>query len=75
MADNPQAFPHLEPRNPEFSYCDPGMTLLDYFAGQAITGYLSEYQVSIHPDNAANIAKLAYQLAAAMLKERQSHEG
>lgn len=75
MADNPQAFPCLDNDGYTLSMRDPGMTLLDYFAGQAITGYLSEYQVSIHPDNAANMAKLAYQLAAAMLNERQSHEG
>lgn len=79
MADNPQAFPHLEPRNPEFSYCANGMTLLDYFAGQALPAVIAATSAGQHHLDGIGtvhdmIAQDAYRLAAAMLNERQSHE-
>ena len=77
MADNPQAFPR-----PGFVQPDghqPGMTLLDYFAGQALVAcadhdYGNEWGKSgvAYP---AKVARRAYAIAAAMLNERQSHEG
>lgn len=66
--NNPPAFPIAVPS--EFQWADSGMTLRDWFAGQILTGYLRDYKVSIHPDNAETIASNAYQLADAMLAER-----
>jgi hypothetical protein len=43
-----------------------GMTLRDYFAGAAVTGVLRAYE-TIYPKP---LAKAAYELADAMLKER-----
>ena len=43
----------------------PGMTLRDYFAGQAITGRVVETQYSVDV-----LAEWAYQLADALIKER-----
>ena len=69
--DNPQAFPHIQPRNPEFSYCDSGMTLLDYFAGQALAGFCA------HPNGLEwpfdEMASDAYRIARAMLTARQEN--
>lgn len=42
-----------------------GMTLLDYFAGQALTG-LCEFILSEE-----NIAEMSYDIAAAMIAERE----
>jgi hypothetical protein len=48
----------------------PGMTLRDYFAGQAVTGKCFEiYSNGIF--HAEEYAKRAYQLADAMLAERE----
>lgn len=44
---------------------DPGMTLRDYFAAMALTGWMSSYD-----PEPANIALLCYQLADAMMEER-----
>ena len=74
MADNPQAFPHLEPRNPEFSYCENGMTLLDYFAAKFAAAAVAA-MLGKSPLDPQKLAKDAYAFAAAMLNERQSHEG
>jgi len=47
-----------------------GMTLRDYFAGQALAGFSV-----CHADNACIvIAKQAYKLADAMLAEREKNE-
>lgn len=48
----------------------PGMTLRDYFAGQALTGWLASFP----PDygvNAEQCAELAYELADAMIAARK----
>jgi len=58
------------PTSPEIGG-DDGMTLLDYFAGQALAGTLAapdctgEYKV---------VATECYSQAAAMLKERSKHD-
>lgn len=41
VKDGGQAFPHLEARDPQFSYVAKGMTLRDWFAGQALVGMLT----------------------------------
>jgi hypothetical protein len=59
---NPFAFPLEDAHD--------GMTLLDYFAGCFISSILS------HPglhDSQENISKAAYDLAKAMLKEREKY--
>ena len=45
---------------------DPGMTLRDYFAGQALAGLVSKTSHLTHDTH----AELAYQIADAMLKQR-----
>lgn len=65
------AFPRPESLYPDGSVSDPGalgMTLRDWFAGKAMQGMLAaaeNYQTS-------ELAMYAYQVADAMLKERES---
>ncbi len=47
-----------------------GMTLLDYFAGQALAGMLSNSE-SKFTNRFSGYAECAYDLAAAMLAERR----
>lgn len=56
----------------------PGMSLRDWFAGQALTGLLAEPQaedgepgLGLGRNYAANAAKAAYRMADAMLAARQ----
>lgn len=82
MADNPQAFPIIGHAR---LLDQPGMTLLDYFAGQALAsidflrgdGSYSEAErkQGLPERHAEWIAIAAYRIARAMLNERQSHEG
>ena len=70
---NPQAFPSTE----EYWYEEvktgetyyPGMTLRDYFAGQALIGMLSKDL------NFDSMIKQCYNIADAMLKERGGQGG
>ena len=49
----------------------PGMTLLDYFAGQALAGMcVNDGDSNFDGWNADGIARHAYRIAAAMLTER-----
>jgi len=48
---------------------NPGMTLLDYFAGHILSGMLG---FVVNKDNAEMYAREVYQLAAAMLTEREN---
>ena len=66
--ENPQVFPLVIPDDPNcgfIGYTEPGMTLLDYFAGQALSG-----AVSNNNDHDVNV-KRAYAIAKFMLKERK----
>jgi hypothetical protein len=58
------AFPQSNPDVAYSDYIGGGMTLRDYFAGQALMGLVNQY----HPDGAA---KLAYEYADAMLAARE----
>ena len=49
-------------------HCYPGMTLRDWFAGQALSFCLAEF--GGNADDQRQYAEAAYQIADAMLKER-----
>lgn len=70
--DNPPAFPHLVPHNPDFAYSATGMTLRDYFAGQAMHGLIARSGPGRLPFD-EDIAKQAYRIAQAMLAEREKN--
>ena len=46
--------------------CEPGMTLRDYFAGQALTGILTWCA------KPARLSELAYEIADAMIEHRDA---
>ncbi|HAU5814423.1 hypothetical protein WE580_13990 [Citrobacter freundii] len=56
--------------------CNQGMTLRDYFAAKALSGWLASYPESCtHPivaGNADEVAKHSYMLADAMLRAREA---
>lgn len=60
--DNPSAFPLAVP--PDFQFANGGMTLRDYFAGQALQGQLATGEAALL------VASCAYAIADAMLAER-----
>jgi hypothetical protein len=64
------AFPNLG-YNKEANY--NGMTLRDYFAGQAMVGWLSSWTTDSSPQffEADHVAATAYDYADAMLKARE----
>mgnify|MGYP003385421611 CR=1 FL=1 len=68
--DNPRAFPtQIDGVNKHGS---PGMTLRDYFAGQALVGILGGGFADTIPHSEAcgEVAQFAYHYADAMLAER-----
>lgn len=70
--DGGPAFPGAElPGHPKHP---PGMSLRDWFAGQALTGFLSHPAVLRYKGEVADrefhYAAMAYELADAMLKQR-----
>lgn len=60
------------PKHTRNSLLASDMTLLDYFAGQALAGMLT----SPHNDDATPemYARASYDVARAMLKERHTHD-
>lgn len=73
--ENPKAFPVVGDSVNQ-NYLQEGMTLRDYFAAKAMNGVIfrpdehQNYTVNdgwLHPET---IAKISYELADAMLKER-----
>lgn len=74
---NPQAFPHVEPRDPQFSSGQPGMTLRDWFAGQALAGLCANHGtldqlIGLGFTGSKDLlAECAYAHADAMLAERE----
>ncbi len=74
MPDNPQAYPCLDSSGDGLSMRDPGMTLRDWFAGQALTSTmrLVTSRESVEGESMAQtFARRAYELADAMLAERE----
>lgn len=65
--DGGAAFPL--PISSSTTYRTNGMTLRDYFAGQAINGFVSTNN-RLNESEPLNIAKRAYRIADAMLKAR-----
>lgn len=69
------AFPHDE-KSSDGSHWQshPGMTLRDWFAGQALAGLMANANTPFAPDHAecepAQIAGASYDIADAMLAER-----
>lgn len=79
--NNPPAFPHLQPHDPQVAYCASGMTLRDWFAGQALGQAVRDVfrddmvMATTTPSKLpAIIAKASYQIADAMLAERNRHD-
>lgn len=82
MKDGGQAFPEINTRyqsennihgQPKYAntYTTGGMTLRDYFAGQALTGLILN-EVEIDFDDAKGaVAKMSYRISDAMLKARE----
>ena len=68
MSANPPAFPLAVPFPIEGQCIVPGMTLLDYFAGQALCGMVAADPQPIEDDERA--AQACYGLAEHMLAER-----
>jgi len=71
--NNPQAFPRphsVDDVDGDISYpAHAGMTLRDYFAAKAMQGMMVEVEI---PRASCNyIAKVAYEMADAMLKARE----
>ena len=75
MADNPPAFPSVCLNDPGHPNSAPGMTLRDYFAGQALNGWLASWPnsgpIAKTPDGEKALAESAYRFADAMLAARE----
>lgn len=67
LADNPPAFPFVVPA--EWQAVESGMTLRDYFAGQALAGLMLKDPWG-NPDHHA---AYAYNAADAMLRAREAN--
>ena len=65
MPDNPQAYPCLDSYG--LSIYDPGMTLRDWFAGQALAGLMLKDPWG----DPCMLSSYAYNAADAMLAERE----
>ena len=75
IPDNPQAFPEVTQdsdgdwRGPIQSY--GGMSLMDYFAGQALSGLLAAERPGYEYDRKEDAVSAAYRVAIAMLEHRE----
>ncbi len=77
----PSAFPILEQGGNGLELTDPGMTLRDYFAVQALPAIyrqtavdFDEGKISVEDVSPNAMAREAYQIADAMLAERERSE-
>ena len=69
MANDTSAFPHEH----QYTRGQQGMTLRDWFAGQALVGLLAGRRADVTFTN-EDAAHSAYRVAQAMLVERQKYE-
>jgi hypothetical protein len=73
---NKPAFPHLNPNfdgNWDKEPQRAGMTLHEWFAGQAMSGWLASFEAGDVP-NPTHIASLSYDIADAMLAEKDRRD-
>ena len=54
-----------------FHFSTGGMTLRDYFAGQALAGLMGDYTIVKTDETAPWIANFVYKMADAMIAERE----
>ena len=75
--ENPHAFACVAIDTIEGSHLQEGMTLLDYFAGQALQGVLASNanpdSTGYSPDENKHAVRHAYEYAAEMLEERKEY--
>lgn len=64
-----RAFPVVDDKGRGLECTDDGMTLRDWFAGQAMAGTMADSNVI---DKAENIAAVAYEVADEMMKARDA---
>ena len=69
--ENPSAFP----KSGNYRLGHNGMSLRDYFAGQAVTGFFAANSNEDEMPPARVLASIAYEAADAMLAERAKTEG
>jgi hypothetical protein len=74
--DNPQAFPCLDNRHGCLVLREPGMSLRDWFAGQALSGILSGpcSRPMVPMSEWLDAPQQAYRIADAMLAARKTGE-
>ena len=65
--DGGSAFPCAET---QYSESIPGMTLRDYFAGQAMAGEITTWTDTELKDYARKVARRCYAISDAMIEER-----
>jgi hypothetical protein len=73
LDDGGQAFPSREYNEFGIVSChNPGMSLRDWFAGQALAGWLADPNIRINDDeDRANVGHNLYKIADAMLLARK----
>ena len=69
--ENPPAFPHYAESEGSGSVNEPGMSLLDHFAGLAMQECMRDAKLTGDEESAELLAHGAYNFAKAMLKERE----
>lgn len=78
MDNSPSAFPIPNDDRPGAYEASPGMSLRDWFAGQALAGLMANASMPFAPDYAEcepqQIAESSYDIADAMLAARQKTE-
>jgi len=57
---------------PNSDFAEEGMTLRDYFAAKVMQAYMSDSDMSWGRENYGFAARAAYQLADAMMEEREA---
>ena len=78
MVNNPQAYPCLDNNGSGLSMRDPGMTLRDWFAGQALASTMrlvTSHESAPGEGMAQTFARRAYEMADAMLAAREKSDG
>lgn len=71
MSKQPMAFPFSQPSTGNSIVHEQGMTLRDWFAGQALVVAWAAYDKGYYEGDNGDVAACAYQLADAMMKERE----